>query len=68
MKKEELIDLFQFLVELNNNKKIPKKYKKELERNINFLKAVIQDPESGKKDKKGFAKFIGFVLKIINSS
>lgn len=68
MKQEELIDLFRLLVELNDNKKIPKKYKRQLEININFLKVVIQDPDSCKQNKKGFARLIGFVLKIINSS
>ena len=40
--RKNILDIFQLLVELKNEKSVPEKYEKELDRCINHLKEIIE--------------------------
>lgn len=65
---EKFIELLQFLIELKENKCIPEKFEKEYERNINFIKKVIENPKriNNKNFKSLVASMIAFFATIFN--
>lgn len=66
---EKFIALFQLLVELKENKSIPEKFEKELDRNIHFIKQVIENPKLINSKKESIViSAITFLMKIFNSS
>lgn len=63
----QFMDLFRLLVELNNDTSTDKSFKREIERNIYFVKQIIDDPEKyAKKKKNVFLRVIALVIKILN--
>lgn len=62
---ERIIELFRLLVELRENKKVPKKYKRELERLIGFVDEIIKDPRSLDKKKNALSRVIAFIIKFL---
>lgn len=65
--KENIIDLFQLLIELKNDNKVPEKYKRELERYISDLNSSIKSQEF-KNNKSLIIKIVDFIVKLLNSS
>lgn len=66
---KQFIELFRLLVELNNDASTDKSFKREIERNINFVKEIIEDPEKYEKKKKNvFLRVLTLVLKIVNTT
>lgn len=63
---ERIIELFRLLVELRGSKKVPKKYKKELERCISFVDEIIKDPRSLDKKRNVISRIIAFIIKVLN--
>lgn len=64
---EKFTDLFQLLVELKNDPSTDKSFIREIERNIYFVKQIIEDPEKYSKKKKNvILRVIAFVFKILN--
>ena len=66
---EKYIELFQLLVEIKESKSISKKYEKELERNIKFVKEIIENPKliNKNKGKNVFIHLITFLTTFFNS-
>ena len=66
---DKFLDLYRLLVELQENKKVPKKYTKELEKNICFVRGIIEEPTKfTNKHKKILVLVIAFVLEVLNTS
>lgn len=66
---EKFIDLFQLLVELKESKSTPEKYEKELDRNIRFVKEIIENPKLINKEKgrNVFMHVLTFLTAYFNS-
>ena len=62
----QFTDLFRLLIDLNNDTSIDKSFKREIERNIYFVKQIIDDPEKYAKKKKNiFLRVITLAVKIL---
>lgn len=64
---EKFTDLFRLLVELKNDPSTDKSFIREIERNIYFVKQIIDEPEKyAKKKKNVILQVLALVFKIIN--
>lgn len=61
--KKEILDILQLIIELKNDDRIPKKYEKELERSITYLKKILEDKSFNlKKADKSIIAFLAALL------
>ncbi len=66
MNEKEIIELFEFLVELKGEKVVPEKMLREHDKYINTLKTLIADKDFGKsnKNKNLLVKILAFLIKV----
>lgn len=64
---KQFMDLFQLLVELKNDTSTDKSFIREIEKNIYFVKQIIEEPEKfATKKKNVILRVIALVFKILN--
>ncbi len=70
MNEKEIIDLFEFLVELKGEKVVPDKMSREYDNHINSLKVLIvqRDFDRTEKNKSLLVNIIAFLIKIFTKT
>lgn len=70
MNEKEIIDLFEFLVELKGEKVVPEKMSREHDKHINSLKILIaqRDFDRSEKNKNLIVNIIVFLIKIFSNT
>lgn len=67
--KKKLLGLLDLLIVLKNDKKLPKKYKRELNLYIQQIKEVIENEKLDEsKFKFSFTKLLGFLTRLFTDS
>lgn len=64
---EKLLTFYRLLIELRDCKKVPKKYRRDLDRSIFQIEEIIKKPKSLNEQKSFLERTVQFFLKYFNS-